>query len=152
MNAEWNPIALPISNESRRRVEVEFSTTLAAGLYLSSVSQEPTRRRLLLTEAVANTSPSQRRRLLPWIRTNRVTSAPGPNVQVFRDSLRCVKLWAQHALSFLSFFPPRLKCAVSRKTIYWDVNGFRGGVASAMLLAGIFQIYPKPVAGAIVVL
>ena len=29
-----------------------------------------------------------------------------PNVQVFRYYLRCVKLWAQRALSFPSFFTP----------------------------------------------
>ncbi|KAJ7440260.1 Poly(A) polymerase central domain-containing protein [Mycena latifolia] len=55
-----------------------------------------------------------------------------PNVPVFRDALRCVKLWAQ------------------RKAIYSNVNGYLGGVPWGMPVARICQLYPNAAAGAIV--
>lgn len=91
-----------------------------------------------------------------------------PNVQPFRDALRCIKLWAQRAS--VSSFPPlrrspfspslfgicylqtlTLRLPYLGKAIYSNKNGYLGGVAWAMLVARICQLYPNAVAGAIVV-
>lgn len=71
-----------------------------------------------------------------------------PNVTVFRDSLRCIKLWAQRK-PFVSYCECTLTTLPGR-AIYSNVNGFLGGVAWAMLVARICQLYPNAIAGAIV--
>ena len=77
-----------------------------------------------------------------------------PNASVFRDSLRCIKLWAQRT------YRRNLVRSMVRnvtehdgwtgRAIYSNVNGFLGGVAWAMLVARICQLYPNAIAGAIV--
>jgi poly(A) polymerase len=72
-----------------------------------------------------------------------------PNVLVFRDALRAIKLWAKRTLSI----PILCMAAETRsagRAIYSNVVGFCGGVAWAMLVARICQLYPNECAGGII--
>lgn len=55
-----------------------------------------------------------------------------PKPTVFKHALRCIKIWAQN------------------RAIYGNIFGFPGGVAWAMLVARICQLYPNTVSAVIV--
>lgn len=55
-----------------------------------------------------------------------------PKPTIFKHALRCIKMWAQ------------------QRAIYANVFGFPGGVAWAMLVARICQLYPNTVSAVIV--
>lgn len=55
-----------------------------------------------------------------------------PEKRTFRDALRAIKLWAK------------------RRAIYANIMGFPGGVAWAMMVARICQLYPKATSSVVV--
>lgn len=88
--------------------------------------------------------------LRPGSRVNDEILRLVPNVEVYRDSLRCIKLWAQRELFRQLRFEDVTDTLISGRAIYSNVNGFFGGVAWAILVARICQLYPSATAGAIV--
>jgi poly(A) polymerase len=69
-----------------------------------------------------------------------------PQVKSFRHALRAVKLWAQRKL----FVKKLSQLTVKGRAIYANVMGFPGGVAWAMLVARICQLYPMACGATIV--
>ncbi|KAK5703826.1 polynucleotide adenylyltransferase [Elasticomyces elasticus] len=63
--------------------------------------------------------------------TNRIIELV-PQTKTFRMALRAIKLWAQ------------------RRAIYGNIVGFPGGVAYAILVARVCQLYPKAIAPVLV--
>lgn len=79
-----------------------------------------------------------------------------PQQKTFRFALRAIKLWAQREL-LLFFFYSHLRCAGLAdilswigRAIYANVVGFPGGVAWAMLVARVCQLYPQATGSVIV--
>jgi poly(A) polymerase len=73
-----------------------------------------------------------------------------PQPKTFRLALRAVKLWAQRKLSQCrTSASESLTPRFSGRAIYANIMGFPGGVAWAMLVARVCQLYPKAVGSAI---
>ncbi|KAG8921355.1 polynucleotide adenylyltransferase [Tulasnella sp. 417] len=116
---------VPIIKSKISGVEVDF---LCARLRLSSIPDDLE----LADDNLLKTLDERCVRSLGGPRATDEILRLVPNVEVFRDALRCIKLWAR------------------RRAIYSKVMGFFGGVAWAMLVARICQLYPNQAAGAIV--
>jgi poly(A) polymerase len=71
-----------------------------------------------------------------------------PEQKVFRLALRGVKLWAQ-SVYYLLYFQLLYGLGAGR-AIYANVMGFPGGVAWAMLVARICQLYPHATSSVII--
>lgn len=67
-----------------------------------------------------------------------------PNIPEFRNSLRCIKLWASSKIAIV------LLTKLKGRGVYSNVLGFFGGVAWAMLVARICQLYPNATASSII--
>lgn len=64
-----------------------------------------------------------------------------PQVKTFRHALRTIKLWAQRRHNLVQ---PRVVIAnmCQGRAVYANVMGFPGGIAWAMMVARICQLYP----------
>jgi len=69
-----------------------------------------------------------------------------PNIPTFRTALRCIKLWAKSAFSLI----PGYSSLRLERAIYSNVMGFLGGVAWAMCVARVCQLYPNATAAVVV--
>ncbi|KAG8948098.1 polynucleotide adenylyltransferase [Tulasnella sp. 424] len=116
---------VPIIKSKISGIEVDF---LCARLGLSSIPDDLE----LANDNLLKNLDERCIRSLGGSRTTDEILRLVPNVEVFRDALRCIKLWAR------------------RRAIYSNVMGFLGGVAWAILVARICQLYPNQAAGGIV--
>ena len=71
-----------------------------------------------------------------------------PQPKVFRTALRTVKLWAKRKLMSSQNGVGLTSCL--GRAIYSNVMGFPGGVAWAMLVARVCQLYPQAAAAVVV--
>lgn len=71
-----------------------------------------------------------------------------PQQKTFRIALRAIKLWAQRTLVFLKYL--RISDKGTGRAIYSNIVGFPGGVAWAMLVARVCQLYPQATGSVIV--
>lgn len=74
-----------------------------------------------------------------------------PQQKTFRLALRAIKLWAQRKcrILFLYHYSNHLIICIGR-AIYSNIVGFPGGVAWAMLVARVCQLYPQATGSVIV--
>ena len=72
-----------------------------------------------------------------------------PDVPVFREALRTIKLWAKRQ-SLSDSGRLRLTVFTLGRAIYSNIVGFFGGVVWAMLVARICQLFPNECAGGII--
>lgn len=74
-----------------------------------------------------------------------------PQQKTFRLALRAIKLWAQRKYYYVSVYhyPTCLIICIGR-AIYSNIVGFPGGVAWAMLVARVCQLYPQATGSVIV--
>jgi poly(A) polymerase len=66
-----------------------------------------------------------------------------PQVKVFRNALRAIKLWAQRKCCHCEVTRLLLTKTITGRAVYANVYGFPGGVAWAMLVARVCQLYPR---------
>lgn len=74
-----------------------------------------------------------------------------PQQKTFRLALRAIKLWAQRKCEslFIYYYSNLLIICIGR-AIYSNIVGFPGGVAWAMLVARVCQLYPQATGSVIV--
>ena len=73
-----------------------------------------------------------------------------PQQKTFRTALRAVKLWAQRECIAQYIYSSLLRLIIIGRAIYANVMGFPGGVAWAMLVARVCQLYPQATGSVII--